>query len=97
MSPFEVEALQEVLVSLIVASTVIVGGILFLKFRAQRAASLSEGQMNRLLESTEALVGSVEDMRQEITEMHDRLEFTERLLAKVVEKSDPGQLPRGGE
>jgi len=95
MSPFEVAALQEVLVSLIVAGTVIIGGVLFLKYRAQRAAALSESQVSRLVESTEALVGSVEDMRQELSEVHDRLEFTERLLARVVEQGGPDQLPPG--
>lgn len=52
-----------------------------------------DGQESHLHERRlDALAGQVEDLRHQLAETHERLDFTERLLAQ---ERSPGQLHRG--
>lgn len=61
-----------------------------------RRSALGKGEMRRMLESVETVRESVEAMRAEVGELSDRLEFTERMMARIAEGSGirPGELPR---
>ena len=54
----------------------------------------SEESLGRVQETQQAILDDLETMRQELTELQERLDFTERLLAQ---QRDPTRLPeRGG-
>lgn len=88
MDPIQVGALQEVVTTAIVAGTFLTGLWLFLKHRRPRQLPPS-AELNELTRSVEGLRASVEGMRGELSEVQDRLDFTERLLAQAT------QQPRG--
>jgi len=56
----------------------------------KRRGSLGKGDMTRLSESIGALHESVEGMRDELGDLSDRLEFTERVLTRVAEGQKAG-------
>lgn len=95
MDPIAIGALNEILTTVVASITILVGLGLGLRAWTKRAAALHAGQASRLLEGVEAMQRTLEDMRQDMAEVHDRLDFTERLLTQVVDQSErrlpPGQ------
>jgi hypothetical protein len=83
MEPYQI---QSVLESLIITAGVI-GGLLIVS-RTWVKTRLSKGGADviQLAESVDRLRDSVEGMREELGDVADRLEFTERVLAKVAEE-----------
>ncbi len=53
----------------------------------------SDGLVERLQEGQLALLDELDAMRQELTDVQERLDFAERLLVK---QRETGQLPRAG-
>ncbi len=58
---------------------------------ARGSAADVEG-VRRLHETQQAMLDDLEGLRQELAEVHERLDFTERLLAQ---QRDAGRLPAG--
>lgn len=85
MDPFQVGALQEVLTTLIVAASALSALALFLRYRRPRAGAATP-ELVELMHSVEGLRTSIEQMRGELAEVHDRLDFTERLLAQITQQ-----------
>lgn len=85
MDPFQVNALQETLTALIVAGSAVMALWLFLRYRRPRGGG-SAPELAELTRSVEGLRTSIESMRAELSEVHDRLDFTERLLAQVTQQ-----------
>ena len=83
MDPFQVGAVRDILTTFIVAGSIVTALWLFLKHRRPRAGGSSQ-DLAELTHAIEALQTSVESMRAELSEVHDRLDFTERLLAQVT-------------
>lgn len=89
MDPFQVGALAEVLTTLIIAGTLVTGLGLFLHHRRKGVSGGSTEHLAELTRAVDSLRVSVEGMRQDLTEVNERLDFTERLLAQQASK------PRG--
>jgi hypothetical protein len=89
MEPYQI---QSVLESLIITAGVI-GGLLIVS-RTWVKTRLSKGGADviQLAESVDRLRDSVEGMREELGDVADRLEFTERVLAKVAGAAAATQL-----
>ena len=85
MDPFQVGALQEVLTTLIVAGSALTALWLFLRHRRPRAGGSAQ-ELAELTQAVEGLRTSIEQMRGELAEVHDRLDFTERLLAQITQQ-----------
>ena len=56
----------------------------------KKRTSLGKGGMTGLADSVNALRESVEGMRDELGDMSDRLEFTERVLTRVADGQKAG-------
>lgn len=78
MNPMEITALQEVLTTLIIMGGLLTGVWMWRKTR--RPHGLLE--LDELARSVEDLSGEVRQLRAELGEAQDRLDFTERLLAR---------------
>jgi len=77
--------IAQLLEMLIVSGAVVSSlGILAWAWVKRRPHS-SSGDIGRLTDSVETLRESVEAMRAELGDVSDRLDFTERMLARVVE------------
>lgn len=86
MDPFQVGALAEVLTTLIIAGSVLAGFGLFLHHRRKGVSGSPPEQLAELTRAVDTLRMSVEGMRQDLTEVNERLDFTERLLAQQASK-----------
>lgn len=53
--------------------------------RIRSAAPSSDAEVQRLQEGQQAVLEELESLRQEVTEMQERLDFAERLLAQTRE------------
>ncbi len=58
--------------------------------RIQSQSGGSNDQLRRVLESHETVLEELEHVRQDVVELQERVDFTERLLAR---HRDQGQLP----
>jgi len=85
VDPFQVGALQEVLTTLIVAGSALSALALFLRYRRPRGGGATP-ELTELTRSVDGLRASIEQMRGELAEVHDRLDFTERLLAQITQQ-----------
>jgi len=85
VDPFQVGALQEVLTTLIIAGSGLGALALFLRYRRPRGGG-GGPELAELTRSVDGLRASIEQMRGELAEVHDRLDFTERLLAQVTQQ-----------
>jgi len=95
MDPIAIGALNEIVTTIVVSFTILIGLGLGLRAWTKRAAALRAGDAARLLEGVETMQRTLEDMRQDVADMNDRLDFTERLLTQVVDQS--GRRLPGGE
>lgn len=94
MNPMEIAALETVMVSLVVAGTFLTTVVLVLKAWTRRG-SVGRREAADLLEAMDTLTHSIDEMRGEVSDISDRLEFAERLLTRVAESTQAGgqQLP----
>jgi hypothetical protein len=83
MEPYQVRAILEMLI----VTTGVISGLLIVS-RAWVKTRLSKGggDVTQLAESVDRLRESVEGMREELGDIADRMEFTERVLGKVAEE-----------
>jgi len=73
-----------------------VGGLtlLFMLVRAwTRRIGQPKGDATELAELREEVLGELQHVRQEVSELSERVDFTERMLAK---QREAGRLPQGG-
>lgn len=87
MDRYAIGALIPIVVMLVPISAIVMGGLLKLKkLRLEearlRAGALTDGGMAEL----DHLRSDVDQLRQELGEVHERLDFTERLLAQRREQ-----------
>lgn len=85
MNPIEIAALQDVITSAIVAGTFLITAVLVLRVWMKRGAAIREGDAAQIIEGIDTLTHSIEELRHEVSEINDRIEFTERLLTRVAE------------
>jgi hypothetical protein len=83
MEPYQI---QSVLESLIITTGVIGGLLIVSRTWVKTRLSKGGGDVAQLAESVDRLRDSVEGMREELGDVADRLDFTERVLAKVAEE-----------
>jgi hypothetical protein len=55
----------------------------------KRRPAAGKGELTRLTESINSLRESVDGMREELGDVSDRLDFTERVLARVADTAKP--------
>ncbi len=91
MNPLEISALQEVITSFIVAGTFLVTAVLVLRAWTKRGTVIRERDAALIIEGMDTLTHSIEDLRHEVSEINDRIEFTERLLTRVAESTQAGE------
>ena len=91
MNPIEISALQEVITSFIVAGTFLVTAVLVLKAWTRRGTVIRERDAAHIIEGIDTLTHSIEDLRNEVSEINDRIEFSERLLTRVAESTQVGE------
>ena len=91
MNPIEISALQEVITSFIVAGTFLVTAVLVLRAWTKRGTVIRERDAALIIEGMDTLTHSIEDLRHEVSEINDRIEFTERLLTRVAESTQAGE------
>ncbi len=91
MNPIEISALQEVITSFIVAGTFLVTAVLVLRAWTKRGTVIHERDAALIIEGMDTLTHSIEDLRHEVSEINDRIEFTERLLTRVAESTQAGE------
>lgn len=90
MEPYQIRAVLEALIITVGSiSGLWIVSRTFLKLRLSKGG----GDLTRLTESVDQLRESVEGMREELGDVADRLDFTERVLAKVAEEQR--RLPGG--
>jgi hypothetical protein len=79
------------LLEMLIVSGAVVGSLGIVAWAwVKRRPHGSGGDIIRLTDSVETLRESVEGMRAELGDVSDRLDFTERMLARVAE------IPQGG-
>jgi len=84
MEPYQIADLLE---KLIIAGASL-GGLAIVAWAwVSRRPGLGRGDIRKMAESVETLRESVEAMREELGDVSDRLEFTERVMARVAENS----------
>jgi len=94
MNPIELATLETVLLSMVGAGTFLITVILVTRAWTKRATALSSREASQLLEGVDGLTNAIDDLRADVSEISDRLEFTERLLTRVAEGTKSGgQLP----
>jgi hypothetical protein len=94
MNPIELATLETVLLTMMGAGTFLMTVILVTRAWGKRGTALSSRDAAQLLEGVDTLTHAIEDLRTEVSEISDRLEFTERLLTRVAESTRAGgQLP----
>ena len=59
--------------------------------RISNKASADDPSVRQLIEAQHALTDDVDQLREELSQMQERLDFTERMLAR---QSDRSQLPK---
>ena len=91
MNPIEISALQEVITSFIVAGTFLVTAVLVLRAWTKRGTVIRERDAALIIEGMDTLTHGIEDLRHEVSEINDRIEFTERLLTRVAESTQAGE------
>ena len=86
-------------IAVLAFTSIIVGGVVlsmaiqavarYYQRKVDREASGAVGAVEALRDEVGALRSSVETLRGEVSEMHDRLDFTERMLAQQRDPSRP--------
>lgn len=89
MTPIDVEALAIVTFILGGGTVLLVGLRMFLNYRVRRLGAGGE-QVAHLAEQVDTLRGDLADTRADLAEVHERLDFAERLLTQA---RDEGRLP----
>ena len=84
MSPAELEFIAPLIAVLFIGSGALLGFRMWLH-RPQRSKTLPEGDEQRLAESVELLHEQVRQLRGDMTDLHERVDFAERLLVKGKE------------
>ncbi len=86
------------LLEMLIVSGAVVGSLGIVAWAwVKRRSHTSGGDINRIADSVETLRESVEGMRAELGDVSDRLDFTERMLARVVDspRGENRELPGG--
>ena len=89
--------IAEVLLALITAGGVL-GGLGIAAFAwVKRRPQIGTNDLAKLAESIEGLRESVDGMRDESSEIFDRLDFNERVLSQIADslRTGQGELPKG--
>ncbi len=92
MTGAELEVLAIVTTLFGVGTFTLIGLRMFLTYRAKRFENPGPEQVQRLVETMEALRQDVADTRAELSDLHERVDFAERLLTKA---RDGGRLDAG--
>lgn len=89
--------IAEVLMALITAVGVLGGLGIAATAWVKRKPQLGSGELDKLTESIERLRESVDGMRDESSEVFDRLDFNERVLSQIADsiRAGQGELPKG--
>jgi hypothetical protein len=82
----EPHQIRDVLEMLIITAGVVGGLFIVSRTWVKTRLSRGGGDVTQLTESVDRLRESVEGMREELGDVADRLDFTERVLAKVAEE-----------
>lgn len=81
--------IMNLLEQLIIAGSVL-GGLGMITYAwVKRRPAGGKGEMGRLTDSINSLRESVEGMREELSDVSDRLDFTERVLSRVADTAKP--------
>lgn len=91
MEGYQIQSLLEML---IVTAGTLTGLWMVSRAWVQRRGSLGKGEVERLNTSLDQVKEGMARLHDEMVEVTERLEFTERLLARAVEGNEPKQLPR---
>lgn len=92
MTPVEFEMLAVLTGFLGTGTLLLIGLKMFLSYRAKRFANPENEHLSQLVESVEDLRRDLVDTRAELADVHERVDFTERLLTKA---RDAGRLDAG--
>lgn len=90
MEGYQIQSLLEML---IVTTGTLTGLWIVVRVWSQRRSRVGGPDMTRLSESVDKMRESVEQMRDELADVGERLEFTERMLARLADGAVRQQLP----
>lgn len=88
MEGYQIQSLLELL---IVTTGTLTGLWIVVRVWTQRRSRAGGADITRMSESIDKMRESVEQMRDELVDVGERLEFTERVLARLAEGGTPRQ------
>ena len=94
MEPYQIQAILEMLIP---ATAVVMGlGILSWTWVKTRTAKYGSAEVAKIAEAVKQLQDRVDGMQEELGYVHERLDFTERVLTRVADEqgAGPRELPR---
>ena len=83
--------IQSIIEMLIVTSGTLTGLWIVARAWAHRRSPVAQKEVGRLTESVEKMRESVDHMREDLMDVSERLEFTERMLARLGDEGKPRQ------
>lgn len=86
--------IQNLLETLILATGMLAGLWIVTRAWMHRRTALSKGDVERLTTSLDQVKDGMTRLHDEMVEITERLEFTERLLSRAVEGNEQKHLPR---
>ncbi len=87
MSPLELEALQTILGSMVGVGGVLTALVITTRYKLRRREiEVRSGGHEELGRAMETLRNEVQEAREEIAELSERVDFTERLLTKLSDR-----------
>jgi hypothetical protein len=94
VEPYQIQAILEMLIP---ATAVVMGlGILSWTWVKTRTAKHGSAEVARITDAVKQLQDRVDGMQEELGYVHERLDFTERVLTRVADDQGPGprELPQ---
>jgi len=89
MSPGELETLAILTAFFGSGTFVLIGLKMFLNYRARRITGAGSEDVRQLQESVEELRRGLADTRAELADVHERMDFAERLLTRARDAGRP--------
>jgi PleD family two-component response regulator len=74
-----------ILFAAIIGSSALSGGLVWLAMRTSRRGELGRDEMERIRDALESMNERLFEVRDSVTELHERMDFAERLLTKGKE------------
>jgi hypothetical protein len=90
MSPGALETLAVLTAFFGSGTFVLIGLKMFLTYRAKRFSAVGGDQLRQLAETVQDLRRDLADTRAELSDVHERLDFAERLLTRARAAGRPG-------